>query len=219
MTADGGKICFLILSAAVLSIIVLSAGGGDLEPNAPPGPTMHTLDEIYTAVSGGQEPPQPSAVDMFLQIEGVPGESQDAKHQDWIEVLSWSWGMSRAPIDPSPTMGDISLVKEIDKASPKLALYCGAGTTTAWATFEVCHSDSNGSAYYRMDLEDVIVTSVRPRGMVSGSEPVPVEEVTLNYGTIEWQYVTADGNTILAGWDVNTNTPIDPCGYLAPVVP
>ena len=32
------------------------------------------------------------AVDYFLKIDGIDGESQDDKHKDWIEVLSFSWG-------------------------------------------------------------------------------------------------------------------------------
>ena len=35
-----------------------------------------------------------SASDMFLKITGVKGESQDSKHKDAIDVLSWSWGTS-----------------------------------------------------------------------------------------------------------------------------
>ncbi len=32
------------------------------------------------------------AVDYFLQIAGIDGESTDAKHKGWIDVESWSWG-------------------------------------------------------------------------------------------------------------------------------
>ena len=87
------------------------------------------------------------------------------------------------------------------------------------ATLEVCEADSNDPAYFKVELEDVIITSVRPSGTPSAGDPVPTEEITLNYGTIEWTYVAADGNTIYAGWDANTDTPIDPCGYLNPVIP
>nr|NIS53628.1 type VI secretion system tube protein Hcp [Phycisphaerae bacterium]NIU11189.1 type VI secretion system tube protein Hcp [Phycisphaerae bacterium]NIU59045.1 Hcp1 family type VI secretion system effector [Phycisphaerae bacterium]NIW95363.1 Hcp1 family type VI secretion system effector [Phycisphaerae bacterium] len=34
--------------------------------------------------------------DVFLQIEGIPGESTDEKHKDWIEILSYSHGVSQS---------------------------------------------------------------------------------------------------------------------------
>ena len=34
------------------------------------------------------------AVDMFLKLDGVDGESVDIKYQKWIECLSFSWGIS-----------------------------------------------------------------------------------------------------------------------------
>ena len=36
------------------------------------------------------------AVDMFLKMDGIKGESVDDKHKDEIDVLSWSWGMSQS---------------------------------------------------------------------------------------------------------------------------
>jgi type VI secretion system secreted protein Hcp len=34
------------------------------------------------------------AVDMFIKIGDLKGESQDQKHKDEIDLLSWSWGIS-----------------------------------------------------------------------------------------------------------------------------
>src|SRR5512141_296981 len=70
------------------------------------------------------------AFDAFLKIDGVPGESSDDKHKDWIEVLSYSWGVSQPSSGSASTAGgataeranfsDFSVVKALDKASPKL---------------------------------------------------------------------------------------------------
>ena len=35
------------------------------------------------------------AFDTFVKIEGIAGESTDDKHKDWIELLSFSHGMSQ----------------------------------------------------------------------------------------------------------------------------
>jgi hypothetical protein len=36
-----------------------------------------------------------AAVDMFLRIEGVPGESAQPGHAGWFEISSFSWGMTQ----------------------------------------------------------------------------------------------------------------------------
>lgn len=33
--------------------------------------------------------------DIFIKIDGIAGESQDATHPDEIEVLSWSWNVTQ----------------------------------------------------------------------------------------------------------------------------
>ena len=35
------------------------------------------------------------AVDMFLKLDGIKGESKDAKHKDEIHIESFSWGMNQ----------------------------------------------------------------------------------------------------------------------------
>ena len=42
------------------------------------------------------------AVDMFIKINGVDGESKDEKHKKEIDVLAWSWGLRTAVL---PTGG------------------------------------------------------------------------------------------------------------------
>jgi type VI protein secretion system component Hcp len=33
------------------------------------------------------------AIDAYLQIDGIKGESQDSVHQGWIELTSAQWGV------------------------------------------------------------------------------------------------------------------------------
>ena len=35
------------------------------------------------------------AFDAFLKIDGIPGESGDEKHKDWIEILSFAHGLEQ----------------------------------------------------------------------------------------------------------------------------
>ena len=40
------------------------------------------------------------AVDIFLKLDGIKGESQDHKHKDEIDVLAWSWGVFPIRLPP-----------------------------------------------------------------------------------------------------------------------
>ena len=75
------------------------------------------------------------AVDIFIKIGDIKGESQDKTHKDEVDVLNWSWGMSQSG---NMHMGggggagkvniqDLSLTKYVDKASPNLMMHCASG--------------------------------------------------------------------------------------------
>lgn len=165
-----------------------------------------------------------AAVDMFVDIEGVSGESTDAQHQDWIEILSYSHGVSQPAGGISSSGGarsagrvdheDFSFTKYIDKASPKLALYCCNGTHIPKVKIELWEPKPGGGGarrFFKYELTDVIVTSVRPAGTAGDGEARPVETVTLNYGRIQWVYTEYDGAGTKQGdietqWDTVTNT-------------
>ena len=59
------------------------------------------------------------ADDVFLKLEGIDGESQDAKHAKEIDVLSWSWGFSRNPASTACSQ-EFHFTKLVDRATPLL---------------------------------------------------------------------------------------------------
>ena len=118
------------------------------------------------------------AFDAFIKIEGIPGESTDDAHADWIEVLSYSCGVSQ-PASGSASSGggasaeradfqDFSIVKALDKASPKLALACADGTHIGEIILELCRAGGDKVKYMEYKLGDAIVSSVRPGGSAQG---------------------------------------------------
>lgn len=38
------------------------------------------------------------AIDVYLQIDGIKGESKDDKHKDWIECETVHWGIMSAAV-------------------------------------------------------------------------------------------------------------------------
>ena len=161
------------------------------------------------------------AFDCFLKIDGVPGESTDDKHSDWIELLSYSHGVSQPGSGAQSSGGarsaercdheDFSVVKSIDKASPKLALFCCNGSHIKEIKMELCRATGDKQKYMEVVMTDVIVSSVRPGGSAQGGESLPLEEVAFNYGKIEWAYTQTDHKTgkpkgdVKAHWDLVAN--------------
>ncbi|MEW6730064.1 MAG: type VI secretion system tube protein Hcp [Acidobacteriota bacterium] len=160
------------------------------------------------------------AIDTFLKIEGIDGESTDEKHKKEIEVLSFSWSVSQ-PTSASPStagslsaeraqFGDLVIVKAIDKASPKLMEACCSGEHLKSARLEMCRAGGDKEPYMEYKLTDVLVTSVRPGGSGHG-ETVPLEEISFAYGKIEWKYTKLNVETgkaagaVPGGWDLKLN--------------
>jgi len=157
----------------------------------------------------GQKEQRTLAYDGYLFIEGTPGESTDEKHKDWIEVLSFSHGISQPA---SPTEGaehqDFTILKCIDKSSPKLYLYVNTGERIPEVILELCE---NGTTVMVYTFKDVLVTSCEtlPLEEVSfTSSTLPLEEVSFNYSKIQWEYIPLDqSGNVTAGWDLVENKP------------
>lgn len=161
------------------------------------------------------------AFDCFLKVDGIPGESTDDKHKHWIEVLSYSWGVSQPASGSASSSGgasaeradfsDFSIVKALDKASPKLMQACADGTHIDEVTMELCRAGGDKMKYMEYKMTNAMVTGVRPGGSAQGGENLPLEEVSFNYGKIELTYTQqtraggrGQGN-VAAGWDLEAN--------------
>jgi type VI secretion system secreted protein Hcp len=159
------------------------------------------------------------AVDYFLKIDGISGESADDKHKGEIELLSFSWGVSN-PASPGVGGGagagkasfqDFHFVARTSKASPKLFLACASGQHVPSALFTARRAGKPSIEFLKIKLREVLVSSYQ----VGGSEPdeEPLDQVSLNFGKVELEYrpVGSSGKfeaPIKAGWDVKKNKKI-----------
>jgi type VI secretion system secreted protein Hcp len=142
------------------------------------------------------------AVDMFLKIEGITGESQDSKHKDEIDVLSWSWGMTQSGTTHLGSGGgagkvavhDLSVTKYLDNSSPNLMLYCCKGKHITEMNLTVRKAGDNPLEYLKIKMENGLVSSVSTGG--SGGEDRLTENVTLNFQKVHVEYSKqkADGS-------------------------
>ena len=159
------------------------------------------------------------AIDVYLQIDGIKGESQDDRHKDWIECTSVNWGVSQPRSATASTGGghtaercehqEIALTKLADLASPILLQTCSAGKTIPKAKLEFMRADGQGERikYFEIELENVLIGGVQP-SVAEGS--IIHESVGLKFSKIKWKYTQqkvtggAGGNTS-GGWDLAAN--------------
>lgn len=133
---------------------------------------------------------------VFAKIGDIKGESNDDRHRDEIEVLSWSWGLAQ----PAPAAGggggggaagrttfsDFTFTHVFDKASPALMKSCATGQHIREATVAARKAGQGQQDYLIIKMSDVIITSVQPT--VTGESPLPVETVSLRFGKVDLEY-------------------------------
>jgi type VI secretion system secreted protein Hcp len=129
--------------------------------------------------------PAESSAAVFVKFDGLDGESQDADHKDWVDVLSWSWGLSKDSRG-KVCVQDLSLVKYLDSSTPDLIQSMPADTTFRTADLEVWQGRERGRLVLRMLLNGVSVSSVSTGG--SGGEDRLTENISLNFSELEGTY-------------------------------
>ncbi|NOX42499.1 MAG: type VI secretion system tube protein Hcp [Gammaproteobacteria bacterium] len=156
------------------------------------------------------------AVDMFIKIDDIKGESIDDSHADEIDLLAWSWGMSQSGTTHSGAGGgagkvnvqDLSFTHYTDKASPNLMKMCCNGTHFKEATLVVRKAGKTPLEYMKIIMEDGLISSVSTGG--SGGEDRLTENVALNFSKFKTEYVPQKGDgsgdaSVIIGWDIAKN--------------
>jgi type VI secretion system secreted protein Hcp len=159
------------------------------------------------------------AVDMFIKIGTLKGESRDSTHKGEIDVLSWSWGISNSGSAHTgggagagkANVQDLSFTKYIDLSSPDLLLACCNGKHFPEATLIVRKAGEKPLEYLKIKLTQVLVTSVSTGG--SGGEDRLTENVTINFSKVNVDYAEQTdkggvGGKPKMGWDIAANKSI-----------
>lgn len=159
------------------------------------------------------------AIDVYLQIDGIKGESTDTAHKDWIECKGVQWEVLQPKSATASTGGgltaercehkDIVVNKLADLSTPLLLQNSSSGKTIPRAKFEFMRADSQGERikYFEIELENVLIGGVSPQ-IVPGD--ILQEEVRLKYSKVKWKYTQqkingGSGGNTSGGWDLSTN--------------
>src|SRR5215510_2894830 len=113
-----------------------------------------------------------AAVDYFLKLDGIEGESHDSKHKGEIDLESWSWGESQTGTHSAGggggagkvAMQDFHFVMKVNKASPKVMLACATGEHLKKATLTCRKAGGKQDAFLVVTMTDVLVSSFQTGG-------------------------------------------------------
>lgn len=158
-----------------------------------------------------------AAVDYYLKIDGVDGESGDAKHKGSIEIESFSWGATQGGSFRAGggggagkvSMQDFHFVMKINKASPKLMLACATGEHIKKAVLIARKAGKDQQEYMKVTFSDILVSSFQTGGAAHG-DALPTDQLSLNFAKIEFEYKEQKpdgtlGGAIKSGYDLKAN--------------
>ena len=156
------------------------------------------------------------AVDMFLKLDDIKGDSLDTTHKGEIDVTSWNWGVSQgggAHAGPGSGTGksqvaDLVITKKVDRSSPLLFTMSCGGTPITTGLLTLRKAGGTPLEYIKITMTQALITGVSV-SLLSGSDDV-IETVSLNFASFTYEYVpqNADGSggaSIIKGYNIASN--------------
>src|SRR5574341_1550732 len=136
-----------------------------------------------------------AAVDYFLKMDGIEGESYDHKYKGAIDIESFSFGATQSGTHAGGggggagkvSMQDFHFVMKVNKASPKLFLACASGQHIKSAILTCRKAGKDQQEYLKYTFTDLLVSSYQTGGSGS-SDVVPIDQISLNFSKIETEY-------------------------------
>jgi type VI secretion system secreted protein Hcp len=143
---------------------------------------------------------------MFARYDGVTGESQDADHDEWIDVLSLDWGAYRPESGSTgqsrrrgaAVIEDLVITVEYEKATPKLLEKCLKGEVVPKLDIELTTTFGGARAtYLKYELKNVMVTSYQVSAFGDDEAGPPTVVIGNNFEEIKVTYTefSDDGST------------------------
>jgi type VI secretion system secreted protein Hcp len=161
------------------------------------------------------------AVDMFLKIDSIQGESQDAAHKDEIQVLSWQWGANQTGTSGQGgglgagkvEIQDMEIRKKVDRASPVLYKFCCNGKHITSADLTIRKAGGDALEYMKVHLEDLIVSSYELDGAQADDGNIEILRINFTRAAITYTPQLAGGGggpAVSGGWDLKANKEFEP---------
>jgi type VI secretion system secreted protein Hcp len=158
-----------------------------------------------------------ATLDFFLKIDGIPGESTDARHWDEIDVTSWSWGLSNTGSTLPGGGGAAKVVFQdfrwsqgVDKSVVPMFVDLATGKHLRSVRLDVVRDDgASVNSFFELSFAEVILTQLQ----LGGAGTAQSATAALDFGRVTMRYrpQRADGSYlgwIEGGFDVEANKPL-----------
>jgi type VI secretion system secreted protein Hcp len=135
------------------------------------------------------------AVDMFLELDGVDGESKDEQFKGKIDIYSFNLGLSNQGAGHygggsgagKAQISDMSISKQVDKASPTLYKFCYQGKHILNGVVHIRKAAGEAPLeYLKYEMNEILVTSVSTSDSAGGG--IANESISLNFSKIKMTY-------------------------------
>ncbi len=149
-------------------------------------------------------------VTTHLSIDGISGSATEQLHEDWIEVQSFTWGVSTAaPVvvrgsgrrRSRATLSALAVRTRLDASGPEVFRAAAQGRSFPSAVLE--SSAVGRPVSLTIELVNVIVSSYRLASV--GTTPVQVFDLHSERLEFTYRSLAADGSTsaeVSHSWDV-----------------
>jgi type VI secretion system secreted protein Hcp len=159
-----------------------------------------TLGEAYGAV--------------FAKYDGIDGESTDAEHDKWIDVLSIDWGTHKKSAKKNKpaknVIDDFTITMAYEKASPQILRASLEGSVIPLLQIEVTAEYGGARAtYLKYELVNVLVTSYGVSGLGGDIDVRPTVVISNNFEEFKVTYTEYDDRTGAAKGNAETTWKVE----------
>ncbi len=152
--------------------------------------------------------PNEAEIDAFLEIEGIKGESLDAKFRDQIQIDTYSWGAYQRDASPgrktrsaSCQIENLVVTKRVDRATPPiLQAVCQNRNFERVSLFTRRAGGNLALNFLEIELTDVVVASWSITASKNGG--IPAEQISFAFLKCQIRYRPQAGDGKASGGPV-----------------
>ncbi|SRR5208282_3376584 len=135
------------------------------------------------------------ASDMFLDLDGIEGESKDKDFKDKIDIFSFSVNLNNAGAGHygggsgagKANISDFTIGKLVDKSSATLYKFCYQGKHIATGTIHIRKAGGDSPVeYLKYEMSEVFISNVSTSDSAGGG--IANETISLNFSKVKMTY-------------------------------